>query len=352
MTVRSPSIPPIPPSAISCASSRAVRPAPTGTSTSGPASSGSRASPRPAPCCARPVRPNRSTRRPQGQLSESALHAARLDAAAFPGNKGERRGKHASPIAGGVHRDVLAGVRRLWCRRSRGELRRAPRARHAAAVAKREHRFRRCVAGLRTDGAHGRIRARPHLRRALQPRGHDRCASSTGGPTRRPRCRTSACSSIGAIAAAGLLAVIANGQPSFDLKASGFAANGFANHSPGLFDWQAAVHHRDRAHRDLRDRRSSARRRSVHRPGSAGLAIGLTLTPDPPDLDSRDEHVGQPGALARSGDLRRRLGDGAALDVLRRTDSRCGARRARVSHCWPTKKPRKSVRSKRKRTAA
>jgi aquaporin Z len=45
---------------------------------------------------------------------------------------------------------------------------------------------------------------------------------------------------VGAIAAAGLLAVIANGQPGFDLKASGFAANGFADHSPGLFDWQAA----------------------------------------------------------------------------------------------------------------
>jgi aquaporin Z len=45
---------------------------------------------------------------------------------------------------------------------------------------------------------------------------------------------------VAAIAAAGLLAVIANGQPGFDLKANGFAANGFADHSPGLFDWQAA----------------------------------------------------------------------------------------------------------------
>jgi len=45
---------------------------------------------------------------------------------------------------------------------------------------------------------------------------------------------------VGAIAAAGLLAVVANGQPGFDLKASGFAANGFADHSPGHFDWQAA----------------------------------------------------------------------------------------------------------------
>jgi aquaporin Z len=40
---------------------------------------------------------------------------------------------------------------------------------------------------------------------------------------------------IGAIAAAGVLAVIANGQPGFDLKESGFAANGYGAHSPGLY---------------------------------------------------------------------------------------------------------------------
>jgi aquaporin Z len=40
----------------------------------------------------------------------------------------------------------------------------------------------------------------------------------------------------GGIAGAGVLAVIANGQDGFDLKASGFAANGFADHSPGLYD--------------------------------------------------------------------------------------------------------------------
>jgi aquaporin Z len=46
---------------------------------------------------------------------------------------------------------------------------------------------------------------------------------------------------IGAIAAGGVLAVIANGAPGFDLKESGFAANGWADHSPGGYDFGAAL---------------------------------------------------------------------------------------------------------------
>lgn len=37
----------------------------------------------------------------------------------------------------------------------------------------------------------------------------------------------------GAVAAAGVLALIATGKPGFDLVKSGFAANGFGTHSPG-----------------------------------------------------------------------------------------------------------------------
>src|SRR5262245_23319185 len=40
---------------------------------------------------------------------------------------------------------------------------------------------------------------------------------------------------IGAIVAAAVLAFIANGKPGFDLVASGFAANGFGEHSPGKY---------------------------------------------------------------------------------------------------------------------
>lgn len=45
---------------------------------------------------------------------------------------------------------------------------------------------------------------------------------------------------VGAIAAAGLLAYIAGGKPGFDLVASGFAANGYGEHSPGGYEAGAA----------------------------------------------------------------------------------------------------------------
>ncbi|MCU0669423.1 MAG: aquaporin Z [Myxococcota bacterium] len=44
----------------------------------------------------------------------------------------------------------------------------------------------------------------------------------------------------GAIAAAAVLALIAGGKPGFDLVASGFAANGFGEHSPGGYSLTAA----------------------------------------------------------------------------------------------------------------
>ena len=46
---------------------------------------------------------------------------------------------------------------------------------------------------------------------------------------------------LGAVAAAGVLAFIAYGQPDFDLVSSGFAANGYGDHSPGHFSLGAAV---------------------------------------------------------------------------------------------------------------
>jgi aquaporin Z len=45
---------------------------------------------------------------------------------------------------------------------------------------------------------------------------------------------------VGALAGAGVLAIIANGADGFDLKKSGFAANGFADHSPGGYNAGAA----------------------------------------------------------------------------------------------------------------
>ena len=45
----------------------------------------------------------------------------------------------------------------------------------------------------------------------------------------------------GGIAGAAVLACIASGKPGFDLIASGFAANGFGEHSPGGFSMEAAL---------------------------------------------------------------------------------------------------------------
>jgi aquaporin Z len=46
---------------------------------------------------------------------------------------------------------------------------------------------------------------------------------------------------LGAIAGAAVLALIATGKPGFDLVASGFAANGFADHSPGKYSFAAGL---------------------------------------------------------------------------------------------------------------
>jgi aquaporin Z len=45
---------------------------------------------------------------------------------------------------------------------------------------------------------------------------------------------------LGAVAAAAVLAYIASGKPGFDLVASGFAANGYGEHSPGGYAQGAA----------------------------------------------------------------------------------------------------------------
>jgi aquaporin Z len=44
---------------------------------------------------------------------------------------------------------------------------------------------------------------------------------------------------IGAIVAAAIVVVIANGTAGFSVDESGLAANGFADHSPGLYNWGA-----------------------------------------------------------------------------------------------------------------
>lgn len=46
---------------------------------------------------------------------------------------------------------------------------------------------------------------------------------------------------VGGLAAAGVLYLIAGGKTGFDVTASGFASNGFGEHSPGGYSLQAAI---------------------------------------------------------------------------------------------------------------
>jgi len=46
---------------------------------------------------------------------------------------------------------------------------------------------------------------------------------------------------VGGVAGAAVIFVIANGRPGFNAEESGFASNGWANHSPGGFDFGAMV---------------------------------------------------------------------------------------------------------------
>ena len=82
---------------------------------------------------------------------------------------------------------------------------------------------------------------------------------------------------VGAVAASFVLYLIASGKPGFDLVASGFAANGYAEHSPGSYSlFSCAVCEVVMTYMFLiiilgaTDRRAPA--------GFAGLPIGLGLT--------------------------------------------------------------------------
>ena len=82
---------------------------------------------------------------------------------------------------------------------------------------------------------------------------------------------------VGAVVAAFVLSLIAGGKPGFDLVASGFAANGYAEHSPGGYSlFSAALCEVVMTYMFLliilgaTDRRAPA--------GFAGLPIGLGLT--------------------------------------------------------------------------
>jgi aquaporin Z len=83
---------------------------------------------------------------------------------------------------------------------------------------------------------------------------------------------------VGAIAAALVLYVIASGKPGFDVVASGFAANGYGDHSPGGFPMISAfVAEFVLTFFFLLIILGTTHGRSSTAAGFAGLAIGLAL---------------------------------------------------------------------------
>ena len=82
---------------------------------------------------------------------------------------------------------------------------------------------------------------------------------------------------LGAIAGAAVLAIIATGKPGFELVASGFAANGFGDHSPGKYSLAAGlVTEVVMTFMFLIVILGATHRKAPT--GFAGLAIGLALT--------------------------------------------------------------------------
>ena len=82
---------------------------------------------------------------------------------------------------------------------------------------------------------------------------------------------------LGAVAGAATLALIATGKPGFELAASGFAANGFGEHSPGKYGLTAGlVTEVVMTAMFLLVILGATHRRAPT--GFAGLAIGLVLT--------------------------------------------------------------------------
>src|SRR5690606_38855252 len=144
------------------------------------------------------------------------------------------------------------------------------------------------------------------------------------------------CQVVGAIAGAAIIVAIASGVDGFSVSESGLAANGFADHSPGGYDWVAAL-----VSEVVMTFFFLLVILGVTGPGApAGfgpLAIGLALTLIHLISIPVTNTSGEPGPLDRPGGVRRRLGDGAAVDVLAGA-----ARRRRAGRAGPHVRDRRA----------
>ena len=143
--------------------------------------------------------------------------------------------------------------------------------------------------------------------------------------------------------AAAVLFVIASGQAGFDLQ-SGFASNGYGEHSPGKYSLGCGPGLRGRTdlHVPHRDPGCNPQARA----GRIWRACHRTLPhPDPPDQHPGHQHVGESGAQHGAGVVRGWLGLVAALAVLAGTDRR-------RHHCGLDSRARCSTRRREFRSAA
>ena len=135
---------------------------------------------------------------------------------------------------------------------------------------------------------------------------------------------------LGALAGAFVLSLIATGKAGFDLVQGGFAANGYAEHSPGGYSLVAGFV----AEVVLTFFFLIVILGSTDRRAPAGFAPHRDRPrahPHPPRRHPGHQHVGEPGAQHGPGPLRGRLGARAAVALLGRPDRR----RRRRGHRQP-----------------
>ena len=121
---------------------------------------------------------------------------------------------------------------------------------------------------------------------------------------------------LGAIAAAGVLYVIASGQPSFDVN-NGFASNGYGVHSPGGYSLLAGFVAEVVLTAFFLIVIMGATDSRSAQGLTAPIAIGLCLTPDSPLVYVPVTNTfSQPGTQHRPSHLRRRMGLAAIMALL------------------------------------
>ncbi len=120
---------------------------------------------------------------------------------------------------------------------------------------------------------------------------------------------------LGAVVGAGVLYLIATGQPNFDIQQNGFATNGYAEQSPGGYSLVAGLI-TEIVLTFIFLTIILGDHRQARSPGFCAPGDWSGIDPGASGGHSGDKHVGQSGAQYGSGDLHGRRGVGTAVAVL------------------------------------